>query len=110
MLTHGSAIECIAFHPEESRLASGACDRVIKIWDLDVMREVTSFHEHVGTVSALAFDPTGHRLASASGGMEGTDNVVRLWEDTFDPDLLARRIMARQEKRVAQQAASDLGN
>ena len=40
----------------------------------------------MGTVWNLAFDPAGKRLASASQGWLGTDNVAYVWDTTSAAD------------------------
>lgn len=81
-LGHTDVVQAVAFHPKEQRLASGGLDRIVRLWDLDTGVEVAALRGHKGSVRALAFDLQGERLASASAGNYGTDNVVRLWETT----------------------------
>ena len=77
---HTDAISALAFHPAEPRLASGSRDQTIRIWDLATQVEVATLFGHKGSVRGLAFDANGERLASASAGSLGSDNVVWLWE------------------------------
>ena len=88
---HVDGVMALAFHQTEPRLASGSKDRAITLWDLDLSVEVAKLRGHSGHVRDLAFDGAGARLASASGGFRGTDNVGRLWETELNPATRLRR-------------------
>ncbi len=77
---HADYVYAVAFHPTERRLASGARDGTIKVWDYAAGAEVATLRGQKGAVKRLAFSPDGRILASASGGQQGADNVVWLWE------------------------------
>ncbi len=79
---HADIVYSLAFHPVpiERRLASGSRDRTIRLWDVESLAAVAVLHDHAGPVLDLAFDPAGERLASASGGVLGRDNVARIWD------------------------------
>lgn len=79
---HADIVYSLAFHPvpSERRLASGSRDRTIRLWDVESLAAVAVLHDHAGPVLDLAFDPAGERLASASGGVLGRDNVARIWD------------------------------
>jgi len=73
----------VALHPTEQRLFSGARDGTVTIWDtsdLSALERIVTFREHTGVVTALTLDKSGFRLASGSGGFDGLDNVVKIWE------------------------------
>jgi WD40 repeat protein len=82
----GCVVQCLAFHPRKSVLAVGGCDwyeltgsdGMVIVWDVAAKRREALLG---GGASALAFDPTGHRLAVA-----GLDRAVRVW------DLANRRL------------------
>jgi WD40 repeat protein/serine/threonine protein kinase len=88
---HTDIAESLAFHPKEPRLASGARDRAVRLWDLNTGVEVAVLRGHKGNVRVLSFDPQGNRLASGSAGQYGTDNVVRLWEVTSNEEAEEQR-------------------
>lgn len=88
---HGAFVHDLDFHPTEARLASGGLDRTVKIWDTGSGAEMLTLRGQLGAARSLAFDPTGSRLAGASCGFEGSDNVVRLWESDQHPDRAVRR-------------------
>jgi WD40 repeat protein len=86
----GCTVQCLAFHPRRPALAVGGCDwyetggsdGTVILWD------VTSKRREVllgGGATAIAFDPTGCRLAVA-----GLDHVVRVW------DLIERRLVGER--------------
>ena len=92
---HTDSVYCAAFHPSERRLATGSADRTIKLWDLDTGVAVATLRGRFSHVSALAFDPTGERLASTSGGFLGSYNVARLWETRLPQEVRRRRAIIR---------------
>jgi WD40 repeat protein len=65
----------VAISRDGTRLASGANDNTIRIWDLADATEARTIFGHEGFVLAVAFGPDGTALASAS-----EDHSVRLWE------------------------------
>ena len=69
----------VVFSPDGTRLASGARDQVIKVWDVETRREVGAWevaqHSDFSWDISVAFSPDGSRLVS--GFQDGT---VRLWD------------------------------
>ncbi|CAO1633213.1 unnamed protein product [Jaminaea pallidilutea] len=55
--------------------AVGHEDGSVRIWDADTNAAILTFHGHRRAITALAFDPQGMRLASAS-----QDTTVILWD------------------------------
>jgi WD40 repeat protein len=76
----GCSIEALAFHPQEGLLAAGGVDwlatggsdGVVALWDVAGLRRVARFP---GGAVALAFHPSGNRLAVAS-----LVQRVRVWD------------------------------
>ncbi|MFQ5425201.1 MAG: hypothetical protein ACE5F9_14645, partial [Phycisphaerae bacterium] len=101
---HTDQVLAVAFHPSERRLASGSMDRTIKLWDYETGVEVAALRGQAGAVTDLAFDTSGRRLASASNGFQGSDNVAWLWETWDSPgdDRRARLLSERARLRRAQ--------
>ncbi len=100
LVGHTAGVKGVVFHPSENRLISGATDALIKVWDLRDGREVLTLRDQFGGVNALAMDRDGLRLASASGGYQGTDNVARLWESEWQPGSRHERAITRQAQRA----------
>src|SRR5262249_54371574 len=65
---------------------TGGADRTIRCWRATGREEAGVLHGHTGTVSALAFNPDGRRVASVSQGVERDfrgDETVGVWDVDF---------------------------
>jgi RNA polymerase sigma factor (sigma-70 family) len=63
----------LAFSPDGRRLAAGAEDGSVRVWDLATKKEFPPLRGHRGRVLAVIFSPDGTKLAS--GGLDGTGLV-----------------------------------
>jgi WD40 repeat protein len=81
-LDAGTWTTSLAFHPGESRLASGGRDGNIQIWDIERQELILRIAAHKKGVNAVAFNPDGSLLASA-----GNDAVARLWDPATGENL-----------------------
>ncbi|HXD30757.1 MAG TPA: caspase family protein [Pyrinomonadaceae bacterium] len=72
---HTSRVNCIAFGPDGTWLASGGADNSIKIWDVRSGRELRPLNGHTGWIKALAVSRDGKWVASGSN-----DRTVRVWD------------------------------
>jgi WD40 repeat protein len=68
------AVHSLAFSPDDSTLAAGCADGVIRLWDIASGDLHQAFSGHLTAIRGLAFAPDGRTLASLS-----EDNVVNLW-------------------------------
>lgn len=68
-----ATFRCVAFSADGRRLAVGANDGLITIWDLASKEEVATLAGHTRTVLALSFLPDGDTLVSV-----GVDQI-RVW-------------------------------
>lgn len=76
---HDTALGPLAFSPDGTRIVSGDGNGVIRIWDAGTGALIASCR-HFG-LSALAFSPDGHKVASAG------DTTVKVW-DAASSELL----------------------
>jgi WD40 repeat protein len=67
-------ISALAFSPNDSTLAAGCSDGVIRLWDVASGDLSQTFSGHAGEIRRLAFAPDGRTLASL-----GEDNILNLW-------------------------------
>lgn len=82
---HRCWVNSVAFSPKELRIATGSggaivndqfqhgADKTVRIWDVRTEREVYRFDKHQGSVTSVAYAPTGRMLLSGS-----LDKTVRL--------------------------------
>src|SRR5262249_56136148 len=73
-LRHDDNVECLAFSPDGSRLATGGADRRAHVFDLANGRELVPPLVHRMEVATLDWSPDGTFLLSA-----GADHFVYLW-------------------------------
>jgi WD40 repeat protein len=55
-------------------LASGSSDKTVKLWSVELQKEVNMLQGHSNNVNSVAFSPDGKYLASSSD-----DKTVKLW-------------------------------
>ena len=68
-------VTCILRSPQEDQFAVGYADGSIRLWSASTGTVITTFNGHKKTVTALAFDERGTRLASGS-----QDTNLVLWD------------------------------
>lgn len=74
-----AAINFLDFSPDGNTLASGDDDKIIRLWDLNSQKLLTSLRGHTQGVKSVAFSPNGQILATASD-----DKTIKLWNlNTF---------------------------
>jgi glucose repression regulatory protein TUP1 len=68
-------IRSVCFSPDAKYLATGAEDKVIRVWDIQSGKIKTSFTGHEQDIYSLDYSRNGRFIASGSG-----DRTVRLWD------------------------------
>ncbi|MFG0331265.1 MAG: protein kinase [Phycisphaerales bacterium] len=71
---HQSPVSSLSFSPDGARLASGAWNGSVMIWDAGTGEEIVTLHEHARPVTAVAFSGDGALLISSG---QGEPTVVR---------------------------------
>ena len=72
---HNNWVFSVAISPDGNWAASGASDKIIKIWDLKSGEYSKSLKGHTDGVKAVAFTPDSKRIVSGSN-----DESVRVWD------------------------------
>lgn len=68
-------IRSVCFSPDGKFLATGAEDRLIRIWDIAKKQIVMVLQGHEQDIYSLDYFPSGEKLVSGSG-----DRTVRIWD------------------------------
>ncbi len=81
LVGHGRGAQCLASHPQEALLASGADDQNIIVWDPTLGRPLQRWATHGAWVTTLAYSADGSILASGwSNAAKQADHSVHLWD------------------------------
>ena len=72
---HDARVDSVSLSPDGTRVASGARDQTVRIWNADTGALLHTLDGHDGRVRSVVFSPDGARLASADG-----EGVVRIWD------------------------------
>ncbi len=70
----GHWIRAVAFSPDSRRLATGAGNRSVRMWDIDTGKVIWAKQAHTNTVRAIRFSVDGRLLVSGSGGPGNADD------------------------------------
>ena len=79
---HRAEVTCVARSPQKDTFAIGYADGSIRLWSASASSVVATFNGHKKSVTALAFDQAGARLAS---GSQDTDLI--LWDVVAEAGL-----------------------
>lgn len=71
-----SPVKSVVFSPLRDILASGSDDNIIRIWDVNKGKIITTLNEHKGEITSVSFSKDGQL---ASGSKDGT---VKVWSET----------------------------
>jgi WD40 repeat protein len=72
---HTGSILTVGFSPDGTRIASGAEDNTVILWNAAAGQLLLALTGHANAVTCVAFSPDGLRVASGS-----RDNTIRVWD------------------------------
>ncbi|TMC98783.1 MAG: WD40 repeat domain-containing protein, partial [Chloroflexi bacterium] len=72
---HSAGVQAVAWSPESNRVASGAIDKTLQVWDAFSGEHVAIYRGHTDVVKTVAWSPDGQSIASGSA-----DSTVRVWD------------------------------
>ncbi|NQU25418.1 MAG: protein kinase [Candidatus Nealsonbacteria bacterium] len=72
---HQRVIDCVAFSPDGTIVASSGGDHIVKLWNAVTGEFITELKGHTDTVWSLAYSPDGKKLASS-----GASGELLLWD------------------------------
>jgi WD40 repeat protein len=75
---HGAIVRAVAFLPDGKRVLSAGDDGSLRLWDVQLGRQIRSFAGHRGPVISLALSAAGDRAISG-----GRDQTLRVWNVTL---------------------------
>jgi len=73
--TADQTINCLAYRPDGTEIATGHLDGAIRTWDLVTSEPIHTWRGHSEAVNCLTFSPDGSRIASCS-----CDRTAKLWD------------------------------
>jgi WD40 repeat protein/serine/threonine protein kinase len=86
---HLDDVPGVAFSSDGNRLATGSCDRTVKVWDLATGREILSL-PYPDLVRSVAFSPDGSHLAAAGGAYRtGQAAVIKVWDASTGEEVVS---------------------
>jgi WD40 repeat protein len=84
----GYGVTCLAVSPDGKRLATGATDGTVKLWDAENLKQQASLAgAHLGGVKSVQFSPDGKQLASG-----GSDKTAKIWDVTVDKPTAIQKL------------------
>ena len=72
---HSNKVRAVAWSPDGRRIASGADDQVVQVWEANTGKQICTYQGHAGRVTSVAWSPDGRQIASASD-----DGTVQIWQ------------------------------
>ncbi len=73
---HASAVLCVSYSPNGTRIVTGSGDNTIRIWDAESGAVVCGpIMGHRASVRSIAHSPDGRRIISGS-----SDRTIRIWD------------------------------
>jgi len=84
--SHADYVYELAYSPDGGRLATSGGNGTVKIWDMNVFREVLELR-HADSLFSVRFSPDGRRLAIGSGVWTGkAPGRITIWDAGISQD------------------------
>ena len=80
---HSGIVYIVGWSPDGRRIASGAEDMTVQVWDAATGDNAFTYRDHKGAVYAVAWSHDGTRIVSG-----GQDNTARLWDAVNGKNIL----------------------
>jgi WD40 repeat protein/tetratricopeptide (TPR) repeat protein len=81
------AVQALAFHPDGHRLATGAQDGTVRLWDVSTGKPLGEPLRHRAQIQSVAFSADGSRLLTVAHTMPGEGAQVRVWDTAAGTEL-----------------------
>jgi WD40 repeat protein len=75
LLDADDSVLCLAISPDGKRIASGSCDRTVRVWSTDTWQLEQAIENHADWVLGVAFAPDGKHLLTC-----GRDKTAKVWD------------------------------
>ncbi|CAK82095.1 unnamed protein product (macronuclear) [Paramecium tetraurelia] len=99
---HSNSIECLQFNPSnQSELATGSHDKLIKIWDVTKQKESAKFSGHKEGIWSISYSLDGKQIFSGS-----PDKSILVWDAKSGKTVQA---LKEHKNRIYWIQASDNG-
>ena len=82
LVGHTRDVLSVCVSPDNKYLASGSCDKTIKIWNTDTFKELFTLVGHTNWVIYVCFSPDGKYLASGSD-----HGIIKIWDTKVFQEL-----------------------
>ena len=81
-------VTCLSVSPDGKRIATGATDGTVKLWDAVTLKQLHSLAgAHLGGVRSVQFSPDGKMLASG-----GSDKTAKLWDVSGEKPAMSHKL------------------
>ncbi len=96
-IEQGDSLCCLAFSPDNKRIASNDGYSDFSIWEIETGRKILTIKGHTHPVRYVSFRPDGKYMISASGSIEGieydgeiehSDDSIRVWNAETGEELM----------------------